>query len=52
VPDGMEHMPHLLRRYNPAVNGEWITRDGYGACFIARFGVLFETARGPAVELK
>ncbi|PRW60718.1 hypothetical protein C2E21_0718 [Chlorella sorokiniana] len=33
-----------------ALVGEWVPTDAYSASFVARFGVLFETSRGPAMK--
>ncbi|PRW60571.1 rhamnose-binding lectin-like [Chlorella sorokiniana] len=33
-----------------ALVGEWVPTDAYSASFVARFGVLFETSRGPSVK--
>ncbi|PRW58310.1 hypothetical protein C2E21_3288 [Chlorella sorokiniana] len=38
--------------YDPAQHGEWVPPQGYDASFVARWGVLFETARGPEVQYR
>ncbi|PSC71772.1 T9SS C-terminal target domain-containing [Micractinium conductrix] len=33
--------------YVPGMQGEWVSPDGYEPCYVGRYGVLFETSRGP-----
>jgi hypothetical protein len=49
-------LPLTLRmctcRFEPTLQGEWVPPHGYDVSFVARYGVLFETSRGPEVEYR